>query len=579
LQPASKGNRGGIQFEGDGKMKWFANLQLSTKLMVSFLSIVLLGVLLGVFSIVQLARINQTALDLERNWMPSVRTTLSMSGDLATLRLKSLQHILSDNDADWSKYEAEGSAAIAKFEKDRAEYAKLISSQAEQQLYDAFLADWDAHLAEYKKALVLSREGQNVEARTLIRGLSQQKYNSANAEIAKLVELNIEGGRLASEAGTEHYEESRHWIMGALAGMALLSVAIVTLLMRNVLALLGGDPAYAAQIVRSIAAGNLAVQVDLRRNDRQSLLFSMREMRDKLAEVVNQVRGGATSIASATSQIAAGNLDLSSRTEEQAESLEETASSMEEMTSTVKQNADNAQHANRMAADAAAVAGKGGALMAQVVDTMGAINSASGKITDIIGVIDGIAFQTNILALNAAVEAARAGEQGRGFAVVASEVRNLAQRSAAAAKEIKTLIGDSAAQVEGGTRLVEEAGAAMAAIVASIRGVADIMGEINTANREQTAGIEQINEAVTQMDQTTQQNAALVEEAAAAANALQQQADSLVQIVSVFKTAPQETAERDGGPASLAAVRPASPARPDRSLRIVAHRGHAPVPA
>jgi methyl-accepting chemotaxis protein len=560
-------------------MKWFANLQLSTKLMVSFLSIVLLGVLLGVFSIVQLARINQTALDLERNWMPSVRTTLSMSGDLATLRLKSLQHILSDNDADWSKYEAEGSAAIAKFEKDRAEYAKLISSQAEQQLYDAFLADWDAHLTEYKKALVLSREGQNVEARTLIRGLSQQKYNSANAEIAKLVELNIEGGRLASEAGTEHYEESRHWIMGALAGMALLSVAIVTLLMRNVLALLGGDPAYAAQIVRSIAAGNLAVQVDLRRNDRQSLLFSMREMRDKLAEVVNQVRGGATSIASATSQIAAGNLDLSSRTEEQAGSLEETASSMEEMTSTVKQNADNAQHANRMAADAAAVAGKGGALMAQVVDTMGAINSASGKITDIIGVIDGIAFQTNILALNAAVEAARAGEQGRGFAVVASEVRNLAQRSAAAAKEIKTLIGDSAAQVEGGTRLVEEAGAAMAAIVASIRGVADIMGEINTANREQTAGIEQINEAVTQMDQTTQQNAALVEEAAAAANALQQQADSLVQIVSVFKTAPQETAERDGGPAALAAVRPASPARPDRSLRIVAHQGHAPVPA
>ncbi len=558
-------------------MKWFTNLQLSTKLMVSFLSIVVLGVLLGVFSIVQLARVNQTALDLERNWMPSVRTTLSMSADLSTLRLKALQHILSDNDADWSKYESEGGAAVAEFEKNRAEYAKLISSPAEQQLYDAFLADWDAHLAEHKKVLMLSREGKDEEARTLIRGLSQQKYNSAHAEIDKLVALNVEGGRIASDTGTRHYEESRHWIMGALAGMALLSVAIVIMLMRNVLAMLGGDPAYAARIVRSIAAGDLAVQVELRRNDRQSLLFSMKEMRDNLAAVVNQVRGGATSIASATCQIAAGNLDLSSRTEEQAGSLEETASSMEEMTSTVKQNADNAQHANRMAAEAAEVAGKGGTLMAQVVDTMGAISSASGKITDIIGVIDGIAFQTNILALNAAVEAARAGEQGRGFAVVASEVRNLAQRSAAAAKEIKALIGDSAAQVEGGTRLVEEAGAAMAAIVTSIRSVAGIMGEINTASREQTAGIEQINEAVTQMDQTTQQNAALVEEAAAAAHALQQQADSLVQIVSIFRTVPQETGKPDA--AAIAAARPALAAKPARGLRLVAHVGQAPMPA
>ncbi len=562
--------------KGDGKMKWFANLQLSTKLAVSFLTIVLLGVLLGVFSIVQLARVNDTSTELETNWMPSVRTTLEMRGSLADLRLKALQHIMSDNEADWTKYETQAATAIAAFEKSRAEYVKLISSPAEQQTYDSFLADWDDHLAEYRKAIALSRQHKNDEARTLIRGLSQQKYNDANAKIGKLVDINIEGGRKSSETGTAHYQDSRHWIMVALAGMALLSVAIVILLMRDVLGQLGGDPAYAAQIVRSIASGDLGVAVAVRGNDKQSLLFFMREMRDNLAGIVNQVRNGATSIASATSQIAAGNMDLSSRTEQQAGSLEETASSMEEMTATVKQNAGNAQQATQMAANAAAVANKGGAVMAQVVETMGAINTASGKIADIIGVIDGIAFQTNILALNAAVEAARAGEEGRGFAVVASEVRSLAQRSAAAAKEIKALIGDSAQQVEGGTRLVEEAGAAMADIVASIRNVADIMGEINAAGREQTSGIEQINEAVTQMDQTTQQNAALVEEAAAAANALQQQADSLVQIVSVFRTEQQDAAaaQRTMKPAAAAAApRPATAAWPAKPLRLVSPLG------
>ena len=298
---------------------------------------------------------------------------------------------------------------------------------------------------------------------------------------------------------------------------------------------LGGEPAYAASVASRIAAGDLATTIDIKPDDRLSLMFAMHGMRDSLAQIVGQVRQGADTIATASSQIAAGNQDLSSRTEQQASSLEETAASMEELTSTVKQNADNARQANQLAVSASSVAVKGGAVVSQVVQTMEAINTSSKKIVDIIGVIDGIAFQTHILALNAAVEAARAGEQGRGFAVVAAEVRNLAQRSAAAAKEIKTLIGDSVDKVEEGSKQVAEAGKTMDEIVGSVKRVTDIMAEITVASQEQTSGIEQINQAITQMDQVTQQNAALVEEAAAAAASLQEQASGLSQVVSVFK--------------------------------------------
>jgi methyl-accepting chemotaxis protein len=262
---------------------------------------------------------------------------------------------------------------------------------------------------------------------------------------------------------------------------------------------------------------------------------ALKDMNDSLVRIVGEVRNGTDTIASASGQIAAGNLDLSGRTEQQAGSLEETAASMEQLTATVKQNADNARQANQLAVAASGVAVRGGSVVAEVVGTMGAINASSRKIVDIIGVIDGIAFQTNILALNAAVEAARAGEQGRGFAVVAAEVRNLAQRSAAAAKEIKTLIGDSVDKVEEGSKQVAEAGKTMDEIVDSVKRVTDIMAEISAASQEQTSGIEQINQAIMQMDQVTQQNAALVEQAAAAAASLQEQASNLSQGVSVFK--------------------------------------------
>jgi methyl-accepting chemotaxis protein len=292
----------------------------------------------------------------------------------------------------------------------------------------------------------------------------------------------------------------------------------------------------AVVIAKKVASGELTTQVNaIGKDEISQLLNALKDMTDSLAKTVGQVRVGTDTITVASQEIASGNADLSSRTESQASSLEETASSMEELTSTVKQNADNARQANQLVVSASEFATRGGQVVGQVVDTMGSIKESSRKIVDIIGVIDGIAFQTNILALNAAVEAARAGEQGRGFAVVAAEVRNLAQRSAGAAKEIKSLIGDSVEKVDAGSKLVDEAGKTMDEIVTSVKHVADIMSEITAASQEQSSGIEEVNRAIGQMDEMTQQNAALVEQAAAAAESMQDQAAALVEAVSVFK--------------------------------------------
>jgi methyl-accepting chemotaxis protein len=326
----------------------------------------------------------------------------------------------------------------------------------------------------------------------------------------------------------------------AVIGAAL--SAVVVLLIRNIERSLGGDPHDAVEAAQRIAGGDLGFEVAVRPGDDTSLMAAMKAMRDALAGIVTQVRSGTDLIATASGEIASGNLDLSSRTEEQASSLEETAAAMEELTSTVKQSAENARQASALARSAAGVAGRGGEVVARVVDTMEAIKASSNKIVDIIGVIDGIAFQTNILALNAAVEAARAGEQGRGFAVVAGEVRSLAQRSAQAAKEIKELIGDSVHKVGDGARLVLDAGATMQEIVASVNRVSEMIGAISSATQEQGSGIEHINQAIAQMDQVTQQNAALVEEAAAASEAMQEQAAKLAQTVSVFRVAAQAQA-------------------------------------
>ena len=355
--------------------------------------------------------------------------------------------------------------------------------------------------------------------------------------LGELIALENKASEDAAREAAQAYDNARTVTIVVSVVAIALGAFIAWLTTRGIT----GPITRAVAIARTVASGDLSSRIDATGKDETGqLLHALKEMNDSLVTIVGNVRTGTDTIATATAQIAAGNMDLSSRTEQQASSLEETASSMEELTAAVKHNADNARQAEQLAVSASDVAARGGAVVSNVVDTMDAINVSARKIVDIIGVIDGIAFQTNILALNAAVEAARAGEEGRGFAVVASEVRSLAQRSAIAAREIKVLIDDSVDKVQAGSKLVSEAGATMDDVVSSVRRVTDIIGEITAASEEQSAGIAQVNQAITQMDQVTQQNAALVEEAAAAAGSLQDQAGILAQAVGVFRLGDRE---------------------------------------
>jgi methyl-accepting chemotaxis protein len=410
--------------------------------------------------------------------------------------------------------------------------------------------------------LMALREADNVaEATTLLQKQAAPAFVEWLDSVNALIDLEEKLNDGAADRARSLSGSFLTWMLALLAVAFGAGAIAAWTISRKLLGQLGGQPDDAVRIAGAIAAGDLSVTIATRPGDRSSLLYAMQGMRDSLVTIVSQVRAGTLTIANASAEITAGNQDLSERSERQAGTLEETASSMEELTGTVRQNADNARQANALAVSASSVAQRGGAVVAQVVQTMASINASSRQIAEIIGVIDGIAFQTNILALNAAVEAARAGEQGRGFAVVAGEVRNLAQRSAAAAREIKGLIGDSVAKVSDGSKLVDEAGATMQEILASVQQVTDIMAEISLASQEQSAGIEQVNDAVTQMDEATQQNATLVEQAASAAASLQEQAGQLARLVSVFKLDAAEAMQP--GPA------PAAPATPVRRRAAV----------
>ena len=511
----------------------FANLRIGMKLGVAFAAMVLLSLLLGVLAVLQLSHINDNTRDIATNWLPSVQVLGDMRATANRMRASEVGMTLSTEPSEQARLEQDVRAVNKILAEQEKVYVPLITPQ-EVKTYEEFKVLRDAYLLAQTQLIGLVKEGdaRRADAVKLLYGDSQKAFIAMAETIGKLAKINNAGADSAYGASQSSYDMARTLVIGVL----LVGIAVAVALGLWITRLITVPVGEAVQATREIAGGNLTVDVAAHSQDEiGQLLQGLTDMRDNLARVVAGVRRNAESVATASAQIATGNHDLSARTESQASALEETAASMEELGSTVRQNADNARQANQLALNASTVAAQGGDVVAQVVDTMRGINDSSRKIADIIGVIDGIAFQTNILALNAAVEAARAGEQGRGFAVVAGEVRSLAQRSAEAAKEIKGLITASVERVEQGTQLVDKAGETMTEVVAAIRRVTDIMGEISAASSEQSAGVAQVGEAVTQMDQVTQQNAALVEEMAAAASSLKSQAEDLVQVVSVFR--------------------------------------------
>jgi methyl-accepting chemotaxis protein len=445
--------------------------------------------------------------------------------------------IVKSSDPSLTDFFKEDAAATGKLSADLVKQIEpLISGDDETALFKSVMEHRTAYSKARDGAVKAKAEG-NVELAEQI--LTQQFNPAAKAYQERVKELvDLQHKRIAASAELIASTASRsNFVIGSLAAGALLLGGVFAWLLTRSITRPLRQAVHAAE---QVASGDLTVQVDSKATDETgALLRALGHMNTSLSKIVDEVRSGTQTISGASSEIAAGSFDLSSRTEQQAAALEETAASMEELTGTVRQNADNARQANQLAIAASSVATQAGQAVDQVVATMGSINDSSRKIVDIISVIDGIAFQTNILALNAAVEAARAGEQGRGFAVVASEVRTLAQRSAAAAKEIKQLIGDSVEKVDTGTKLVDHTGATMREVVDSIQRVTDIMGEISSASQEQITGIDQVNQAMGQMDNATQQNAALVEEATAATAAMQEQAQRLAQVVDVFKLDPR----------------------------------------
>lgn len=518
-------------------MNWLEKMKVSSKLIGGFMVVAAIGAVIGTMGLLKAGEINGMAATMYARETVGLRHSAEANIQLLAAARSIRSALLAYSEEDRERHLKEMAQRFDHLKQSLNESEKLFVRQAGKDLVAETRAAVQAYENAIKEAATLLRAEPLSEKHGSLEQLmaAAPLADKADALMVQLVERKNANADALDQETNQIYNSIRVLLISLTVGGALAGIAIGLLLSRSLTRQLGCEPANVTEIAGRIAQGDLTVAINPQANDRTSLMVAMKAMRDSLVGIVGEVRQGTDSIATATSQIAAGNQDLSSRTEQQASSLEETAASMEELTATVKQNADNARQANQLAMSASEVAIKGGSVVAQVVDTMDAINGSSHKIVDIIGVIDSIAFQTNILALNAAVEAARAGEQGRGFAVVAAEVRTLAQRSAAAAKEIKGLIDDSVSKVEQGSRQVGDAGKTMDEIVHSVRRVTDIMGEITAASQEQTSGIEQINQAVAQMDQVTQQNAALVEEAAAAADALQGQAGQLSQAVSVFK--------------------------------------------
>ena len=545
-------------------------MNLKTRLGLAFAAMLLLTVAVGGFSLHRIYLVNQASQEITGHWLPTIRLVTKTRTTLDSVRRLESDHVLNNNQAALSSIDESLKTEKAAIEQLERELAPLMNEPAERTIEAEFKKRLHEYFAVQEEMLTTSRNGEKGDSYMLYRGQSSQLFATTQALLQKLGDMTSKGSEASHAAAERIYNAAIVWLLALIGVAVVLAAGLALWLVRGVIGQLGGEPADATNLARRVASGDLSVPIRLRGDDSTSLMAALKRMQDSLSQIVTTVRGNAEGVATASSQISQGTTDLSSRTEQQASALEETAASMKELAGTVNQNANNAQDGNRLANEASEVATRGGEVVSRVVDTMKGINESSRKIADIITVIDGIAFQTNILALNAAVEAARAGEQGRGFAVVASEVRSLAQRSAEAAKEIKALITDSVDRVGQGSELVDQAGATMNEVVASIQRVAQITSGISTASLEQSAGVAQIGEAVTQMDQATQQNAALVEQSAAAADSLRQQAQQLLDAVSVFKVngamalraAPVAVAPVTANPVRTPAPAPA-PKRPE----------------
>ncbi len=539
------------------------NFKISTRLIVLIGILSALLIAIGSVGLVGISQSNEALKSVYQDRLIPTGQIAEIQRLLLRNRLAVAVSLLTPNPETINPNTAEVEANIAVISKISATYMASTLTSEEAKLAKSFQENRTKFVQQGLRPAVAALRANDIkEANRLVTEMVRPLYQPVGADIEALMKLQLDAAKYEYDQAVARYATIRGVSIGSIVAGVLFAFIFGLALVRGI----SRSLTKAVDTSNAVAHGDLTHAIDIDGKDEVAqLLKSLSAMKDSLINIVGQVRGGTDTIASASSQIAAGNLDLSSRTEQQASSLEETAASMEQLTSTVKQNADNARQANQLAVAASGVAIKGGSVVSDVVGTMGAINASSRKIVDIIGVIDGIAFQTNILALNAAVEAARAGEQGRGFAVVAAEVRNLAQRSAAAAKEIKTLIGDSVAKVEEGSKQVAHAGQTMDEIVDSVKRVTDIMAEITAASQEQSSGIEQVNQAITQMDQVTQQNAALVEEAAAAAASLQEQAGNLSQVVSVFKLDRRQTALFTAAHTSL----PPTPARTSQPKAVV----------